>query len=378
VGSSPADTRSWLAELCDAHLLTEHTPGRYNCHDLLRTYANELAGRHDDNLELRAALRRLLDHYLHTGYAAARLLNPYRPPITIAPSQPGANPDDLADYEQAAAWFATEHAALLAVIEHAAAAGFDAHAWQIAWTTTDFLYRRGSWHDWLAVQRTALEAAQRLSDRSAQATSHLFLGMAYAQMACFADADPHLHTALDLYEQLGDAIAQARTRLNLSAMLSRQNRYTEALHHSLLALKTPGVGDDPKTLAQTLNAIGWYQAKLGDFAAALSHCQRALALQQELGDRNGEASTWDSIGYVHHQLGNHSQAIDCYQRAIDLYAQLGIRYYEAVALMHLGDTHDATGDLDKARTSWQRALATLDELQHPEADQVRAKLRAVG
>lgn len=35
--------RLLLAEIADAHLLTEHTPGRYTMHDLLRAYAAELA-----------------------------------------------------------------------------------------------------------------------------------------------------------------------------------------------------------------------------------------------------------------------------------------------------------------------------------------------
>lgn len=30
-----------LAKLCDEHLLTEHAPGRYACHELLRAYAAE-------------------------------------------------------------------------------------------------------------------------------------------------------------------------------------------------------------------------------------------------------------------------------------------------------------------------------------------------
>jgi hypothetical protein len=36
-----------LTELARAHLLTEHRPGRYSFHDLLRAYAAELAGDHE-------------------------------------------------------------------------------------------------------------------------------------------------------------------------------------------------------------------------------------------------------------------------------------------------------------------------------------------
>lgn len=40
----------------------------------------------------------------------------------------------------------------------------------------------------------------------------------------------------------------------------------------------------------------------------------------------------------------------------------------------LGDTHDAIGDRDKAVTTWRLALELLDEIGHPEAQHVWAKL----
>lgn len=47
-------------------------PGRYAFHGLLRAYAAEqAAGRPDEE---RAAIRRLLDHYLHTAHAAHLVL----------------------------------------------------------------------------------------------------------------------------------------------------------------------------------------------------------------------------------------------------------------------------------------------------------------
>ena len=44
------------------------------------------------------------------------------------------------------------------------------------------------------------------------------------------------------------------------------------------------------------------------------------------------------------------------------------------ALTRLGDTHHAAGELAQARQAWQQALAILEDLQHPDAGQVRAKL----
>jgi hypothetical protein len=43
-------------------------------------------------------------------------------------------------------------------------------------------------------------------------------------------------------------------------------------------------------------------------------------------------------------------------------------------LTHLGDTRHAAGELAQARQAWQQALAVLEDLQHPEPEQVRARL----
>lgn len=48
---------------------------------------------------------------------------------------------------------------------------------------------------------------------------------------------------------------------------------------------------------------------------------------------------------------------------------------QADALGHLGDNDYAAGDSSAAREAWQQALAILEDLGHPNADQVRHKLR---
>ncbi|MFD0599411.1 ATP-binding protein [Catellatospora coxensis] len=78
-----------LAELAHAHLVTEHAPGRFNLHDLLRGYAADLAESIDAPDVQRTAIQRGLDHYLHTAHAAALLLQPGWDPISLADAPPG-------------------------------------------------------------------------------------------------------------------------------------------------------------------------------------------------------------------------------------------------------------------------------------------------
>ena len=110
---------------------------------------------------------------------------------------------------------------------------------------------------------------------------------------------------------------------------------------------------------------------------ALDCCQQALDLQREIDDHFGQAETYDSLGYAHRHLGHQQEATACYQQAVNLYGELGDRYNEADTLVALGDAHQAFGDSESARIAWQRALTILEQLDHPRADSVRARMREI-
>jgi DNA-binding SARP family transcriptional activator len=371
---APRKGRRLLAELTRAHLLTEHTPGRHTQHDLVRAYAAELVQATEPDAERGAALGRLLTHYLHTAHSAALSLSPHREEIALAPADAGAVPAErFASYEQAMAWFTAEHAVLLAAVEQAASLRLDVPAWQLAWTLADFLNRQGHWHDRAATQLVALSAARRLGDRPAQAHAHRYFG--YTQAKLGGD-HTHLQRALDLYGQLGDRLGQARTHESLAEVLGQAGRHAEALDHARQALDGYREAGDEVGQAGALNAIGWHHAQLGSYQQAVWHCEQALALHQEIGGSLYEAHTWDSLGYAHHALGHH-QSISCYQRALDLYRGYGARYYEGATLTRLGDARHTAGESEAARAAWHHGLAILDQLGHPDAAQVRARLGAL-
>jgi tetratricopeptide (TPR) repeat protein len=113
---------------------------------------------------------------------------------------------------------------------------------------------------------------------------------------------------------------------------------------------------------------------LGEYQQARTYCHRALTLNAVVGNRLVEGNIWDSLGYAEYHLGNLPEAAACYQRALSIARELGDRPSEALALTHLGDIRNATGQLPQAREAWLQALAILEDLQRPDADQVRAKL----
>lgn len=366
-----------LNDLARAGLAREDNPGRFSYHDLLRSYAAELASATEadwDAAERRRAVGRMLDHYLHTAHAAARLLTPRRGQLALALPQHGVTVERFADRDEALAWLVADRSVLLAVTARAAELGFGLHAWQLAWTLASFLDMQGHWQDWLSSQRVALAAAQRLDDRVGQAHAHRSIGCAHLRFDSHELARSHLRRAARLFGDIDDAMAVAQCWLNIAHTFEQQRRPSEALHHATRALEVTCAAGDLAGQAAALNAIGWCQLQLGDFEAAMTSCQRALGLHRRLGDRRSQAADLDSIGYAQLRLGRPAQAITCCGLAAELNRDLGDRAGESEALIHLGDAQQAASCPDAAREAWQRALAILDELYHPDADMLRNKL----
>jgi tetratricopeptide (TPR) repeat protein len=374
-GVAPTAGRPMLSELTRAHLIVESVPGRYALHDLLRAYAAELAAATEPAVERYAASYRMFDHYLHTAHAADHLIDPHRDSIVLPPPHDGVTPEALADHQQALTWFATEQPVLINAVRHAAATGFDPHAWQLARMLAEYFDRRGHWRDSVQTQHVGLAAARRLGDLSAQAGTDRGLARAYTRLGDYDAAHNHYRRALDAFAATGDRVGQANTLNSIADVCERQNRYQDALDHARMALDLHRGHGHRRGEAAALNAVGWYQAQLGDYQPALASCEEALRLLEALGDPYGQAATSDSLGYVYDRLGDHDRALDRYRHSLELFRDLGDRYWEATLLTRIGETRRAMGDADGARGDWLYALTILDDLAHPDAEHVRVSLQ---
>ncbi|MCC8250826.1 ATP-binding protein [Saccharothrix luteola] len=372
IGADVSSTRRVAAELTRAHLLEEHTPGRFRCHDLLRAYAAELA--EEDPVDRDAAVLRVLDHYLHTGFAASLAIEPFRHPVALAPPVQGAVVRPIASRREAAAWFTAEYACVLAAVDRAATTGLDVHAWQLPWTFTSFLYWYGHWHDLVACLGTAMAATRRLGDAAARAVTHRLLGNAYSDLGRRDESLAELARAARTFHEIGDVEGEAFARYSMAVVLDRFGMPAEAIDRAHEALELYQRTGNRTVEARTLSAIGWFEARLGHYDHALEQCGRALELLQALGDRQGEADTLNSMGFAKAGLGLHDEAVAHHRRALELWQESGNDSHRAKTLTQLGDIHRAAGDVRAAREAWRQALDTFEALGDPAADDLRAKL----
>ncbi len=348
------DVRRELAELARAHLVLDSSPGRYAFHDLLREYARELGA--DDE----AARVRLLDHYVHTARAADQLLFSHGETIAVDPPADGVVVPALGSEDEALAWFESERSALLALLR----LDEPVHVCQLAWATHVYLHRQGHWHDRVAAQHAAVEAARRLGSEAAESRSRRFLGFAYADLGRFADAHVHLDGALALAPT---TIDRAWTEHYRDLTFASQGDTDAALEAARSASELFRVAGDVAGEAMALSNLARYSGRLGA-ESALADGERALALHRLVGNRAYEAHTLACLAEMQARNGEIASAESGYRQALVVFAELGDRFGEASTYARLAVLVDDA----EARS---RAEAILHELDHPAAAQIASRLR---
>ncbi|MFE7752098.1 BTAD domain-containing putative transcriptional regulator [Streptomyces sp. NPDC057428] len=119
-------TRKNLAELADHHLLVEHAPGRYTCHELLRAFADDLSSALDASTTRSETRARMFEHYVYSADAATALLAPHRRTLILPPPRPGVHPQEFRGRADAAEWVSAQRhllPALVRALEHYPRAG---------------------------------------------------------------------------------------------------------------------------------------------------------------------------------------------------------------------------------------------------------------
>jgi DNA-binding SARP family transcriptional activator/tetratricopeptide (TPR) repeat protein len=374
---SAADTRRAITELDDASLLTEHRPGRYVMHDLVRGCAAERARQALGAARIREATGRSLDHYLHTLCGLSYVLPA---PITVPPPAQGVVPEHLTDEAQLD-WAQAEHQVLLQATAQAAAAGFITRAWQIWIFQGWFLGDQGYWADFRAAGQTVLAAAEAAGDQAALGWTHAFIGWYGAFTGAHDEDLDHLDQALEYFRGAGDQYGLAWACLFTSRPAGRKGDWAKAARLTEQALALFRRAGHRYGERATLVSLGECHTHLGNYDVARGYARQALELAAESDDRANSALAWNVLGLVHTRLGEHREAISCHRQALDLTREWKTplaRRWLASLLTSFGDACQAAGDLPSARQAWQQVLQIRDELGLPENRRLRARLEQAG
>jgi DNA-binding SARP family transcriptional activator/tetratricopeptide (TPR) repeat protein len=373
-GVARAEANALLESLVDDHLVQQPVTGRYRLHDLVRRHARTVALAEEPARG--QALRRVVDFYLHTAYAASRLLDQQHPPVELGEPAAGCVPVALPDDAAAMAWFDTNHRCVVAARVAAGNAGWDTAVWQLAWTLDNFHYRRGHLHENIDAWRAGLAAAERLGNADVQARAHRRLGLVYAPLGRREEALLHLSRSLALSERIGDTLGQAGAHFVLALAWTHQDDDHRALTHITSARDFYREVGDEMWETRALSMMGACHTRLGHYDRARAYCESALARCLEQGDVYGQADSLDNLGAIAADTGDSAGALRHYTRALDHWHRLDNTYRQAATLTAMGDVHQRLDQPGQARAAWQRAGA-LYRARHLDEAALKVEARLI-
>ncbi|MEU1483659.1 BTAD domain-containing putative transcriptional regulator [Streptomyces sp. NPDC005752] len=421
-----SETVGGLETLLDEHLVEvvgrdRLGLNRYRMHDLLRSYARELALTDDQDVRLR---RRL--HVIDALTALARTANAAMPTrflgVLGGPDGRGL-PDGPA---QAVAgtvrarpvdWFESEHRNLVAAVDAAVRLGRTDRAADLAIELAGFFDMRGYYGDWLRTHRLVLDAMPHHDDVRAAALLRN-LGQLHLYQDRYADALASFDRARALFAELGHPTGEAVAAVGSGSVHRVMGDLDIALGTFTAALQDFTEAGDRHGEAVARNAIASVWLERGDPEEAAGWLSGALELSRADGDRHREAQVRRRLAVLHELRGEPQSARGELERALGIFdeladlhcaayvqqsvaelclrqgdsgeasalligalavqQQLGDRRAEARVAGLLGELHDATGRKQTARHYFHRSLATWRRLGLPdEAGLVDGKLRSM-
>ncbi|MFI9119538.1 BTAD domain-containing putative transcriptional regulator [Streptomyces bikiniensis] len=226
--TTSAEAAGLLAVLTDAHLVRERAGGRFGLHDLLRTYARELAGRE----EAHAARQRLFDWYLYHADAAARLLHPAETAPAAGTPAPSAALV-FSDHGEASEWLDGERENLAGAVLQAAGTGFTSVAWRLAESLHPYLSTGLYTGDCLKVATAGLFAAVADDEPRAQAAAQLRRAECHRALADDAQALELFGSALELARRADWTEGQDLALRRIGAARREDGAPCPACEHSL-------------------------------------------------------------------------------------------------------------------------------------------------
>ena len=315
-----AQTRASLDGLCDASLLLPSGRGRFQLHDIVAEFGQELLSQAPAE-QRHAARQRILRWYVDTAQQASQLVYPQR--VTANPAS--TDPDGAADANAAVDWLIQERANLVAAIAQAHDLGLAEFSWQLVDAATGAFRLQAGPQEWLVSAQHGLAAATRLQHWPAIAMMHESLARAHAARAEHARAAEHYRAGLE---------AASRAEW-------------------------------PQAAVSLLENLGISLWMAGELAEAQQLLKQAIELSRQTGQRFFEAASLNGLGNIRLTKGDCREAIRYYQLAMGIDIEIGDEDGRLVNLSNIAESRLRLGETDAARRLYETVLASRPRIDDP-------------
>ncbi|WP_156077204.1 BTAD domain-containing putative transcriptional regulator [Saccharothrix sp. NRRL B-16314] len=355
-GLTESEVHDQLEHLVWARLLEVREGNRYAFHDLLRDYAGKRVELDEDEHNRQLATVRLLDWFLHTCNNADQTIFASRLRVPMLAASDGVSPVTFRDVESAVEWCGRERAEIMAIIGFAAVRSFEQHLWRLINCAGEIMMRLGFKDEVLHGMRVAVEAANSVGDRFAEAGSLCNLGFAHARFYEYDEAEQCYVTAHRMFVEVDSQIGIATVLRNMGerrAAIGDIPGALRILENALAVARNEGSADTEAGIVHRMGEAMRLGGRLGDAIAQFHH---GWSLRERIGDMGGIGASLASLATAHHEQGDHFGALSFAHRAVVMLRQAGEIALEGQASTTLAAVHRDLDDFEKAEFYADRAI----------------------
>ena len=362
-----------LEEFVDAHLVRQTAPDRYELHNLMRAFILERA-QAEDQQDVRSAMRRLLDFYLHTVDACDQLIHPVRRRAELAPPDPLVVPLRFADVKEALAWCDSVRVDIPQVIKAAEYHGLLTHACQVPLRLEGYFDLREHWSDGTAAYEAALNSARMLHDQEVECELLLGLAFGWAQQQHHERAIAYYEATIKVCQEIDSRYIEGFAAMGLALSNRRLRRFDKAIEHHQHALALYRRINNVYAICVNLDHLGNTYRDLDMLDEAIDCYQQACEHSERAGNTYVAGRFLINLGQAHLLRDQYEEAAAATKRALTMCANGGDRHGEAYALTALGMIQAGRGEREQALVHLVTAQRILSELNDDRAEDGRAYL----
>lgn len=375
-----------LDELAEVNLLEDLGPDlrtgldRYRFHDLVRAHAGLLAARSETPADSSAAVRRVVDLYLHTATEAEALLTPSHRTLARDYGEPPAQRTPFNDPAGAVSWLDAERTHLMAALRTAARSGWDHTAWQLADAMWPLFLRLRPYEMWLEAHEIGLAAARRTGSRPAISRMLTSGGAGLRNAGRHDEAVDWFGQALEGARQDGDRKAEAQALHGIGQSHRLAGRLSPAALHFRRALELREAIGYRRGAALTRICLGDVALAEGRPADALPYLTRARADLLDVPDPYDAARALAFLGrsQLRQDGTGYDIAREQLRQALGEFEETGSVHWQAKVLEMLGECAQEQRDVEEARDWYVQSLARYSMVSDADADRLRDRLRQLG
>ncbi len=309
--------RQLLSELERCGLVEQRPDGFFYVHQLLQSYAAELANHH----EREATAPRLIGLFLNGAIAAAEFLQPPELPPRVEGLSSASAPE-LTGCAVAMRWLDNYRGNLICMANLVAEVGRHDVIIDLSATLWPYFDLGNHLDEAEHLHTLARAAAHELGDRAAEAIAVRGLGLLELRLGRYDAAERYLREALELHTADNTRAPRATTQTYLACVLTVTGRVSHAMTLAREVLDTePG-----HTLVQATatNTLGRLLGQHGRHQEATWCLRIAHDTADWHGHRPFQAHALFSLAEVYRDTGRDSLATEYARRAFDLAKESGI------------------------------------------------------